>query len=56
MTRDGRTGLGWFRASTTLAVMLSIVAASIAEDGAKGKKAAKTPDGKLPEIVRTEES
>ena len=55
MIRDNRFHSGWSRALLTLAVMLSIVAASIAEDGTKGKKAVKPSDGKLPEVVRTED-
>ncbi len=48
--------LGWSRFLVTLVVMFTVVAASMAEDGAKAaKKAAKKPGGKLPEIVRTEE-
>ena len=43
---------GRFRPLMTLAVMSSIVAASIAEDGVKGRRAS---DAKLPEVVRTEE-
>ena len=45
---------GWARSLMTLAATLSIVAASIAEDGAGGKKGAKPSDGKLPEVIRTE--
>ena len=43
---------GKFRLLMTLAVMSSIVAASIAEDGVKGRRPS---DAKLPEVVRTEE-
>jgi hypothetical protein len=47
--------MGWSRALVALAVMLSVVAASFADDAAKTKKAAKRKEAKLPEIIRTEE-
>ena len=57
MTNDRSTGTGLIRTLATLAVMLSIVGASIAEDGAKAasKKAAKKAPTELPEVIRSEE-
>jgi Protein of unknown function (DUF1549)/Protein of unknown function (DUF1553) len=55
MAMHRRFGLGWSRVVWTLAVMLSVVAASIADDGSKTKKAAKKQGPKPPEVVRTEE-
>jgi Protein of unknown function (DUF1549)/Protein of unknown function (DUF1553) len=47
--------MGWSRTIVALVVMLSVVAVSLAEDGAKGKKAGQGKNAKLPEVVRTEE-
>jgi Protein of unknown function (DUF1549)/Protein of unknown function (DUF1553) len=55
MAKHRWVGMGSSRVVVTLVVMLSVVAASLADDGNKAKKAAKRPDGKLPEVIRTEE-
>jgi hypothetical protein len=55
MAKHRRPGLGWSRVLATLCMMLSVVAASVADEAAKSKKTAKRPDTKLPEVVRTEE-
>jgi hypothetical protein len=47
--------MGWARVVATLVVMFSVVAATLAEDGAKAKGAARRKDAKLPEVIRTEE-
>ena len=55
MGKNRRVAMGWSKVASTLAVMLWVVAASVAEDGAKAKKAGKRADAKAPEVVRTEE-
>ena len=55
MTEHRWVKMGWSRVLATLGMTLSIVAASVAEDGAKTKKAARRADSKLPEVIRTEE-
>jgi Protein of unknown function (DUF1549)/Protein of unknown function (DUF1553) len=54
MAHDRRSANGWLRLLAILAVTLSIVGGSFADDQAKAKLGAKRPEGKLPEVVRTE--
>jgi len=55
MSYDRRIENGWLRLLATLAVTLSIVGGSVADDQGKARPAAKRPEKKALEIIRTEE-
>lgn len=55
MANHRRPLSAWLRISATLAVMLSVVGVSIADDVAKTKKAVQRAEAKIPEVVRSSE-